>query len=77
MNLDNDDEFKRLMEAKSEIYSLATSLGGTISAEHGIGIEKLSYIDKIIDTSSIEHMKRIKNLFDPRGILNPGKIFNM
>ena len=77
LNLDDDDEYKRLMDAKSEIYSMAISLGGTISAEHGVGIEKLSYIDKIIDAPSIEHMKRIKKVFDPKGILNPGKIFNM
>ena len=75
LNLDNDDEFKRLASAKAEIYALATSLGGTISAEHGVGVEKLSYIDKILDAASIDYMKRIKMLFDPNGILNPDKIF--
>lgn len=77
LNLDNDDEFKRLTDAKAEIYSLAISLGGTISAEHGVGVEKLSYIDKILDNASLEYMKRIKNLFDPNGILNPDKIFKI
>ena len=77
LNLDNDDEFKNLSDAKAEIYSLAISLGGTISAEHGIGVEKISYIDKILDSASIEYMKRIKTIFDPNGILNPEKVFRM
>ena len=77
LNLENDEEFKRYMDAKSEIYKLAISMGGTISAEHGVGVEKIPYIDKVIDASSLEYMKRIKNLFDPKGILNPGKIFKI
>ena len=75
LNLENDEEYKNLMNAKSEIYSLAISLGGTISAEHGIGMEKISYIDKVIDKEAIDYMKQIKKLFDPNNILNPGKIF--
>lgn len=75
LNLDNDEEYKNLMDAKSEMYSLAVSLGGTISAEHGVGIEKISYIDKILDNNAIDYMKQIKALFDSNGILNPGKIF--
>jgi len=77
LNLENDDEFKNLTNAKSEIYQLACSLGGTISAEHGVGMEKMGYIDKILDSASIDYMKRIKNVFDPNGILNPNKIFKM
>lgn len=75
LNLDNDDEYKNLLNAKSEIYQLAISLGGTISAEHGIGLGKMTYIDKILDSAAIEYMRQIKHLFDPNGILNPGKIF--
>ena len=77
LNLDNDEEFKNLTNAKSEIYSLAVSLGGTISAEHGIGVEKLSHIDKILDEESLNYMRKIKKLFDAGNILNPGKIFKM
>ena len=77
LNLENENEYKNLMDAKSEIYSLAISLGGTISAEHGVGVEKISYIDKILDTQAIDYMKQIKKLFDPNGILNPGKIFKI
>ncbi len=77
LNTENDEEFKRYTDAKSEIYALAVNLGGTISAEHGVGLEKMQYIDKILDENSIEAMRRIKTLFDPKGILNPGKIFKM
>ena len=77
LNLENDDEFKAYTKAKSEIYTLAVGLGGTISSEHGIGVEKLSYMENIIDESTLEYMKRIKLLFDPNNILNPGKIFKL
>jgi len=77
LNLENDDEYKNLMNAKSEIYFLATSLGGTISAEHGVGIEKISYVEKILGEETVEQMRKIKLLFDPKNILNPGKIFKI
>jgi len=77
LNLDNDDEFKRYCEAKAEIYELAISLGGTISAEHGIGIEKMSYILNSLDDETLKYMKKIKQVFDPNNILNPGKIFRV
>ena len=75
LNLDNEEEFKRYHIAKSEIYNMAIKLGGTISAEHGVGVEKMPYIGNIINSSAIEYMKEIKRLFDPNNILNPGKIF--
>ncbi len=77
LNMDNDEEFKNYQGAKSEIYLLTVSLGGTISAEHGVGIEKIPYLNKVLDTNSIDYMKKIKMLFDPNNILNPGKIFKL
>jgi glycolate oxidase len=50
-------------------------LGGTISGEHGIGIHKQEYLAWELDQVQIELMKRIKAAFDPRGIMNPGKIW--
>ncbi len=46
---------------------------GSISAEHGLGQYKNKYMQRIKDPHSLEKMKQIKNLFDPRGIMNPGK----
>lgn len=77
LNLENGEEFKNYMNAKSEIYNLTISLGGTISAEHGVGIEKIPYLEKTIDNKTIEYMRGIKRLFDPNNILNPGKIFKI
>lgn len=77
LNLENEDEFKNYINAKSEIYNNAVALGGTISSEHGIGIEKLSYLENIIDKNALEYMKLIKKVFDPKNILNPGKIFKL
>ena len=77
LNLEDDSEFKRYIQAKSEIYNLAISLGGTISAEHGVGVEKISYINNIVDNSAIEYMKKVKSIFDPNNILNPGKVFKI
>ena len=77
LNLDNEKEFRNYIEAKSEMYKLAFSLGGTISAEHGVGSEKISYIDNAVDKRAIEYMKKIKLLFDPNNILNPDKIFKI
>ena len=56
---------------------MAVSLGGTISSEHGVGLEKMSYAEEILDKSALEYMRSIKKLFDPNNILNPGKIFNL
>ena len=77
LNLDDDIQFKNYTSAKGEIYALALSLGGSISAEHGVGIEKLPYLSKTVDSNAIDYMKKVKRLFDPNNILNPGKIFNI
>lgn len=77
LNLENDDEFKNYIKAKSEMYEMALALGGTISSEHGVGISKISYIENTLDEQALEYMKQIKKLFDPNNILNPGKIFKI
>jgi glycolate oxidase len=58
-----------------EIFELCVSLGGTISGEHGIGYVQKNYLDVAFNSTQIELMKGIKKVFDPKGILNPGKIF--
>ena len=75
LNLENESEFKNYFKAKSEMYNLAISLGGTISSEHGVGIEKIEYLHRTMSDESIKFMKRLKSEFDPNNILNPDKIF--
>jgi glycolate oxidase len=58
-----------------EIFELCVRLGGTISGEHGIGYVQKNYLDIAFNKTQMDLMKGIKKLFDPNGILNPGKIF--
>ncbi|UCE81967.1 MAG: FAD-binding protein [Deltaproteobacteria bacterium] len=69
------DEVARTEQAVNEIFQATLALGGTLSGEHGIGITKIPYLGMEIDKLGLEAMRRIKKAFDPRGILNPGKIF--
>lgn len=65
----------RARRCVSETFRLSVELGGTISGEHGIGYVKAPYLDYAIDRPTLEVMKGIKKVFDPNGILNPGKMF--
>ena len=58
-----------------EIFELTVSLKGTLSGEHGIGFVQKSYMNIAFSESHLKLMKGIKTIFDPKGILNPGKIF--
>ncbi len=57
-----------------ELFTEVVKLGGTLSGEHGIGLVQKSYMDIAFDEKSLSLMKSIKNVFDPNGILNPGKV---
>jgi len=69
------DAIARARQCVSEVFRLSVDLGGTISGEHGIGYVKAPYLDYAIDGPTLEIMKQIKRVFDPNGILNPGKMF--
>ncbi len=68
-------ELDRGLAAKKELFRRVIELGGTLSGEHGIGITKSAFLPMEIDPVALELMQRIKQLFDPANILNPGKIF--
>ncbi len=59
----------------SDIFTLVLKLNGTLSGEHGVGIDKRTFIAREIPPSTLQLMQAIKRVFDPNGILNPGKIF--
>ncbi len=71
----NPAELKKAHEAVAQLFDYTLELGGTISGEHGIGITKAPYLAKEIGPFEMQLMRNIKSVFDPKGILNPGKIF--
>ena len=74
-NLTQHQWDNELKIAIREIFELTVSLGGTISGEHGIGLVQKPYMDIPFKSVELDVMRGIKNVFDPSGILNPGKIF--
>ncbi|OGI21211.1 MAG: glycolate oxidase subunit GlcD [Candidatus Melainabacteria bacterium RIFOXYA12_FULL_32_12] len=75
LDLRNENEARNFEMATAELFDAAIRLGGTLSGEHGIGMAKAKYLNNAIDNNAISYMKMIKGIFDPKGILNPGKIF--
>jgi len=74
-NLDDDYWNTQVNEGIGEIFKLTVSLGGTLSGEHGIGLAKRRYMPMAMSEVNLNLMRGIKRVFDPHGILNPGKIF--
>lgn len=64
-----------LTDAIVEIFTLCKELKGTISGEHGIGLVQKPYMKVVMPDVQLELMRKIKSAFDPKGLLNPGKIF--
>jgi glycolate oxidase len=70
----NPGELGRVHKAASEILKICADAGGTISGEHGIGLEKLKEMSFIFSESDMGFMRQIKKAFDPYDIWNPGKV---
>jgi len=60
----------------TDLYTATAALGGTISGEHGIGSKRRQFLPLVMGAGQIDLLRRIKQAFDPNGILNPGKIFD-
>ncbi len=67
------DEYQRVQAVCQELAPAALALGGTLSGEHGIGLAKAGFLSLEMDPVALRVMQGIKNYFDPKGILNPGK----
>lgn len=72
---DSSTERQKAMTAKTELFKKVLSMNGTLSGEHGVGLTKSDFIHMELDPVSIRVMQQLKTLFDPKNILNPGKIF--
>jgi len=71
-----DDQWENeLPKAIRELFSEVVKLGGTLSGEHGIGLVQKPYMDIAFPNITLQIMRDIKQVFDPKGIMNPGKIF--
>ncbi len=70
----DEQEMARVMKAGQEILELCVTLGGTLSGEHGIGIEKLHTMPILFSDADLKAMQWVKESFDPRGLCNPGKV---
>jgi len=72
----NKEEMKRVHEAFEEIFEEAIRLGGTITGEHGIGLAKKDFLPKFAGDAQMRVMRELRRALDPKGILNPGKMFD-
>ena len=72
----NKDEMRRVHEAFTEIFDEAIRLGGTITGEHGIGLAKKEFLPKFAGQAQMRVMRELRKSLDPKGILNPGKMFD-
>jgi len=72
---DDPEQMEKIHNCLNEVFNLVLKLKGTLSGEHGVGIEKRDYIAREIDPVTLNLMKRVKRQFDPDNILNPGKMF--
>ena len=68
-------EEARVVAAGAEIMKVCAEVGGSISGEHGIGLEKSDFMPFIFSAADLALMRRLKNAFNPTGLCNPGKVF--
>jgi FAD/FMN-containing dehydrogenase len=71
---DDADAQRRALDASHEILRMCIRMGGTISGEHGVGLEKRSMMNELYAPDDLEVMTRLKRAFNPDGLLNPDKI---
>ena len=65
---------ERVRAAGDGILRLVIAVGGALSGEHGIGLEKMAYMDLLYQPADLEAMRRLRQVWDPRGLANPGKV---
>jgi len=71
---DRESFLARWDEVNALVHSIVAKLGGSVSAEHGIGVMKRELLPKVKDPVELDLMRQLKRTFDPNGILNPGKV---
>jgi glycolate oxidase len=74
-NINDPDECRRVLACGREILHMCADLGGTITGEHGVGVEKQGEMPLIFSPTDLAVMHRLKEVLDPEDLCNPGKIF--
>jgi glycolate oxidase len=70
----SQDDVKRVMAASHEILELCLGVGGTLTGEHGIGVEKRDYMPLLFPPETLRTMEDVRSVFNPSGLCNPGKV---
>ncbi len=68
------EELDRVERASTEIMAVCVEAGGTITVEHGVGLDKRRYMSLVHGPEELDAMRRVKSVFDPLGRMNPGKV---
>jgi anaerobic glycerol-3-phosphate dehydrogenase C subunit len=76
LDLSRADEVEKMVSIANEVFSAAWSLGGAISGEHGDGLVRTAFIRRQYGDEYYELLRAVKNIFDPEGLMNPGKIIS-
>jgi FAD/FMN-containing dehydrogenase len=71
---DKDEFLKRWDEVNAAVFAVVKKYGGSISAEHGVGVMKRDLLPSVKDPVALDLMRSLKRMLDPKGILNPGKV---
>tara|TARA_R110001592_G_scaffold361123_1_gene671031 strand:- start:1579 stop:2991 length:1413 start_codon:yes stop_codon:yes gene_type:complete len=76
-DMDKDEFFDKCGTVSVGVFEIVAKFGGSVSAEHGVGLLKKAYLPYSRSETEIALMRQIKQVFDPKGIMNPGKIFDL
>lgn len=76
-NLSKDEFFDQCKLVNTQVFETVQKYNGSISAEHGVGMTKKDYLEYTRDAVEISYLRELKKVFDPNGIMNPGKIFEL
>jgi FAD/FMN-containing dehydrogenase len=74
LGADKSEYLKRWDEVNAVVFAVVKKFGGSISAEHGVGVMKRDLLPSVKDPVALDLMRSVKHLLDPKGILNPGKV---
>jgi len=74
LDLHKEEDIGKFRQLADEVFALAAQFKGSIAAEHGVGIARTEYLADYLGQELMDAMRAVKNAFDPRGVMNPGKI---